>query len=339
MTVRPRLSSALFSLDAWFTNLGLKFTRERGTLLIFLFHSLFKDEQEAQSGVMDPQQGITVEMFKTFLSHFHANGYRFVTPDEISRGLAEDRKHAFITFDDGYKNNVRALPILEQFEAPAVFFISSEHVKSGKSFWWDVLHREGKKRGRTDAEIDRRIAGCKKHRTEYVELHLRKEFGEDALWPAGDLDRPFTPSELRAFASHRLVFVGNHTRDHAILPNYSESEISMQISQAQNDIREMTGRTPKVIAYPNGSESVRIRNAAREAGLRLGVGIRPGHNRLPLHNNSWERLALKRLTLRGDRGIEQQCRSSRSSFSIHRLLQDIGRMSARRQFHFAASLK
>lgn len=339
MTIRPRLSSAIFSLDAWFTNLGLKFTRERGTLLIFLFHSLFKDEQEARSGVMDPQQGITVEMFKVFLSHFHANGYRFVAPEEISRGLAEDRKHVFITFDDGYKNNVRALPILEQFEAPAVFFISSEHVKSGKAFWWDVLHREGKKRGRTDADIDRRIAGCKKHRTEDVELHLRKEFGEDALWPVGDLDRPFSPSELRAFASHRLVFLGNHTRDHAILPNYSESEISMQVRQAQNDIREMTGRTPKMIAYPNGSESVRIRSAAREAGLRLGVGIRPGHNRLPLDSNSWDRMALKRFTLRGDRGIEQQCRSSRSSFSIHRLLQDALRTSARQQFHFAASLK
>jgi peptidoglycan/xylan/chitin deacetylase (PgdA/CDA1 family) len=339
MTIRPRLRSALFSVDAWLTNLGLKFTRERGTLLIFLFHSLFKDEQEARSGVMDPQQGITVEMFKTFLSHFQANGYRFVAPEEISRGLAEDRKHVFITFDDGYKNNVRALPILEEFEAPAVFFISSEHVKSGKSFWWDVLHREGKKRGRTDAEIDRRIAGCKKHRTEDVELHLRKEFGENALWPVGDLDRPFTPSELRAFANHRLVFLGNHTRDHAILPNYSEPEISMQICQAQNDILEMTGRTPKMIAYPNGSESVKIRNAAEEAGLRLGVGVRPGRNRLPLDGDSWGRMALRRLTLRGDRGIEQQCRSSRSSLSIHRLLQDVGRMSARRQFRFAGSMK
>jgi hypothetical protein len=113
----------------------------------------------------------------------------------------------------------------------------------------------------------------------------------------------------------------------------------MQICQAQNDILEMTGRTPKMIAYPNGSESVKIRNAAEEAGLRLGVGVRPGRNRLPLDGDSWGRMALRRLTLRGDRGIEQQCRSSRSSLSIHRLLQDVGRMSARRQFRFAGSMK
>ena len=339
MTIYRPLSSALLSLDIRLANVGLRFTKERGTLLIFLFHSLFEDKKEAQSGVMDPQQGVTVEMFKTFVTHFHANGYRFVSPEEISKSLAEDRKYALLTFDDGYKNNVRALPILEKFEAPAVFFISSGHVKTGRSFWWDVLHREGKKRGCTDAEINRMIAGCKAHRTEDVEFLLKKEFGENALWPVGDLDRPFTPSELRAFAKHRLVFLGNHTRDHAILPNYSESEISMQICQAQNDILEMTGRTPEMIAYPNGSESVKIRKSAEEAGLRLGVGIRPGHNRLPLDNDSRDQMSLKRFTLRGDRRIELQCRSSRSSFSIHRVLQDVRRIGARQPFDFSASMK
>jgi peptidoglycan/xylan/chitin deacetylase (PgdA/CDA1 family) len=339
MTIYSPLNSALLALDTKLANVGLRFTREQGTLLIFLFHSLFQNKEEAQSGVMDPQQGITVEMFETFLTHFHANGYRFVSPEEISEGLAEDRKYALLTFDDGYKNNVRALPILEKFEAPAVFFISSGHVKTGRSFWWDVLHREGKKRGCTDAEINRMIAACKAHRTEDVEFLLRKEFGESALWPVADLDRPFTPSELRAFANHRLVFLGNHTRDHAILPNYSESEISMQICQAQNDILEMTGRTPKMIAYPNGSDSVKIREAAEEAGLRLGVGIRPGHNRLQLDNDSTDRMALKRFTLRGDFGIEQQCRSNRSSFSIYRLLQDMRRIGTRRPFDFASSMK
>jgi peptidoglycan/xylan/chitin deacetylase (PgdA/CDA1 family) len=339
MTIYRPLSSALLSLDTRLANVGLRFTKEQGTLLIFLFHSLFESKEEAESGAMDPQQGITVEMFKTFLTHFQANGYRFVSPEEISKGLPEDRKYALLTFDDGYKNNSRALPILEKFEAPAVFFISSGHVKTGRSFWWDVLHREGKKRGSADAEIDRRIAICKRHRTEDVELLLRKEFGENALWPVGDLDRPFTPSELRVFVNHRLVFLGNHTRDHAILPNYSESEISMQIRQAQNDILEMTGRTPEMIAYPNGSESARIRKAAEEAGLRLGAGIRPGHNRLPLDNDSRNQMSLKRFTLRGDRGIEQQCRSSRFSFSVHRLLQDVRRMSARQPLDFSASTK
>lgn len=332
-------ANMLFSLDRRVADLCLSLKREEGVLLSFLFHSLYEDETEACSGVMDPQQGITFEMFTAFLSHFRRHGYRFVSPDEILEELNPESKYVLLSFDDGYYNNVRALPILETFDAPAVFFISTGHVKTGRAFWWDVLHREGRKRGRTRAEIDRRIAGYKAHKTEDVELHLRKELGENAVCPVGNLDRPFTPSELRAIANHKLVSLGNHTRDHAILSNYSESEINMQICQAQNDILEMTGRTPKIIAYPNGSESVKIRNAAKKAGLRLGLGVRPGHNRLPLDDDSWDPMALKRFTVRGDRAIEQQCRSSRSSLSILRPLESLRRVVRRPSLRFTASIK
>jgi peptidoglycan/xylan/chitin deacetylase (PgdA/CDA1 family) len=332
MNSRLNPKNLLFSFDSRIAELCLSVKSEKGVLLSFLFHCLFENEKESRSGALDPQQGITVGMFKAFVSHFHAQGYRFVSPEEIPEGLTPDGKYVLLTFDDGYHNNVRALPILEEFSAPAVFFISSGNVKHGKAFWWDVVYREGKKRGRTDAEIGRIIASYKKLKTEEVEVHLKEEFGENALRPVSDLDRPFTPSELRDFANHRRVFLGNHTKDHAILSNYSETEIGQQICEAQNDIQEMTGRTPKMIAYPNGNESAKIRNAAEEVGLRMGVGVRPGHNRLLPKSESWDAMALKRFTLWSDHGIEQQCRSSRSNFSLYRLLQGMRRIAARPSF-------
>jgi len=308
-------------------------------LLIFLFHSLFENKKEAQSGVMDPQQGITVEMFRTMVRYFRAQSHSFVSPDQIAEGLPSEGKYVLLTFDDGYHNNVRALPVLEEFNAPAVFFISSNHVKCNKSFWWDSVYREGKKRGCPDAEIGRTIVSYKMHKTEDVEANLKETFGKNALRPIGDLDRPFTPSELCDFANHPLVFLGNHTRDHAILRNYHREEINYQICQAQNDILEMTGHTPKMIAYPSGFESESIRRTAERAGLRLGVGIQPGHNPLRSNNESWDRMALKRFTLWSDLGIEQQCLSSRSSFSIHQQLQGLRRIVARRPFYFAGSTR
>jgi peptidoglycan/xylan/chitin deacetylase (PgdA/CDA1 family) len=339
MTIYRPLSSALFSLDTTLANVGLRFTKEQGALLIFLFHSLFEDKKEAQSGMMDPQQGITVEMFRAMVRYFRSQSYSFVSSDQLAEGLLPEGKYVLLTFDDGYHNNVRALPALEEFNAPAVFFVSSNHVKHNKSFWWDAVYREGKKRRRSEAEIGRTILSYKWYRTEDVEANVRERFGENALRPISDLDRPFTPSELSDFASHPLVFLGNHTKDHAILPIYPAQEINQQIRQAQSDILEMTGRTPNMIAYPNGSESAKIRSAAKEAGLRLGVGTRPGHNRLPLNNESWDSMALNRFTLRGDRGIEQQCLSSRSLFSIQRMLQGLRGLVARRPFHFAGSMR
>src|SRR5579859_2539928 len=78
----------------------LPVTNERDALLCFLFHSLFESEAELRNGVLDPQQGITQDMFRTFLGHFHEQGYSFVSPREILEGLEAGGKYLLLTFDD-----------------------------------------------------------------------------------------------------------------------------------------------------------------------------------------------------------------------------------------------
>ena len=321
--MQERLKAAMLSLDARMASRFLSVTHEEGALLCFLFHSLFENGAEVRNGVLDPQQGVTAEMFRAFLGHFHEQGYGFVSPGQILEGLQPSGKYILLTFDDGYGNNRRALPAMEEFNAPAVFFISSEHVRDGKAFWWDAAFRAGRKRGKSEAEIRRTMAGYKRMKTGEVECALKNEFGKDALRPVGDLDRPFTPGELREFAEHRLVSMGNHTKNHAILTNYNLAEAREQIQGGQDAIQEMTGKMPDMIAYPNGNCSPEIRQAAREAGLRLGVGVRRGKNRLPLKTRATDAMALRRFTLWGDRGITAQCRVSRANVSLYGLVESL----------------
>jgi peptidoglycan/xylan/chitin deacetylase (PgdA/CDA1 family) len=298
----------------------LPLTSEKGVLLSFLFHSLFESTGEVQSGLMDPQQGTTVQMLQRLIAHFQRQRYEFVAPADIIKGLRAEGRYVLLTFDDGYRNNVRALPALESAGVPATLFISSGHVKQGKAFWWDVVYREGKRRGQSEKEICRAVAGYKQLKAAEIEKLIRAQFGAAALQPVGDLDRPFTPTELRDFAAHRLISVGNHTRDHAILTNHSVAEAREQIETAQADIREMTGKTPEMIAYPNGNLSARVLQTAVLCGLRLGIGIRPGRNRAPLRPGSNAAMSIKRFVIWGDRGIEEQGRTSRSAVSLDRLL-------------------
>ena len=45
-----------------------------------------------------------------------------------------------ITFDDGYADNyTNALPLLERFEVPATFFVTTGYVGKSMPFWWDEL--------------------------------------------------------------------------------------------------------------------------------------------------------------------------------------------------------
>jgi peptidoglycan/xylan/chitin deacetylase (PgdA/CDA1 family) len=323
MKFGAQLKSAVWTLDTLLASACLPMFGESGSLLIFLFHSLFRNDDEARAGVMDPQQGINVDMFRRFVFHFREQSYRFVSPSDIVEGLGPHGRDILVTFDDGYYNNIRVLPVLKEFGVPATFFISTDHIKYEKAFWWDVAFREFRKRHRTDENIRDAIVGYKRLKTAAVESDLSLQFGESALRPIADLDRPFKASELAEFARHPLVSIGNHTKDHAILTNYSDEEVSVQIEGAQHDIFEMTGKRPDIIAYPNGNVSPAIQAMAWKAGLRLGIGTSPGKNRLPLRIDIGDAMTMKRFTLWGDREIEPQCRLSRSRLSLYRSFKDI----------------
>jgi peptidoglycan/xylan/chitin deacetylase (PgdA/CDA1 family) len=290
-------------------------------LLIFTFHSLFESKQETEHGTLDPQQGITTSMFRSFVADFHEHGYRFVSPAQIAAGLDPSGHYAMITFDDGYANNLRALAVLEEFAAPAVFCISANHVATGKPFWWDVLYRQAIRRSWPEEKLERTRTVLKRLRTEDAEARLAAELGGRELSAAAfrtvsNLDRPFRSGELRKFARHPLVHIGNHTWDHAILTNYSAAEVETQIERAQAWLTEFTGEVPRIIAYPNGDVSAEIEKVVKDLGLQFGMTIRAGKNPIPRAFSTRANLRLRRYTLRGDRDIAEQCAIARSGVSL-----------------------
>jgi peptidoglycan/xylan/chitin deacetylase (PgdA/CDA1 family) len=295
--------------------------RERGGLLAFLFHSLFRDEREIALNQVDPLQRTTVAQFRRFIAYYLGHGYRFISPADLLRGLEPGGKYALITFDDGYFNNIRALPVLEEYGVPAVFFVSTDHVRQNKCFWWDVLYRERVAQGASPSRAYREGVGLKSKRTEQIEAELTARFGPRAFEPRGDVDRPFSPAELRAFARSPHVHLGNHTADHAILTNYPPEQARAQILGAQEALRGMTGVCPSAIAYPNGAHSGRILEACGDIGLKVGFTVRPEKNPLPLDVHSPGLLRLGRFALEGD-AIEAQCRTYRSDLLLYGLLRD-----------------
>ncbi|MFD2515167.1 polysaccharide deacetylase family protein [Pontibacter locisalis] len=51
-----------------------------------------------------------------------------------------NKNYIAITFDDGYSDNyISAKPLLEKYDMPATFFITSSNVDKDDAFWWDEL--------------------------------------------------------------------------------------------------------------------------------------------------------------------------------------------------------
>jgi peptidoglycan/xylan/chitin deacetylase (PgdA/CDA1 family) len=295
----------------------LSFFGEGSGLLVFLFHSLFRDEREIALNYVDPLQRTTVGQFRKFVEYYLDHDYRFIGPEDLPSGLKPGGKYALISFDDGYFNNVLALPVLKEYRAPAVFFISTDQVRENKGFWWDVLYRESIARGASPGRICRKGLGMKSKTSEQIEAELRTEFGAAAFIPRGDIDRPFSSAELRDFARAPFVYLGNHTANHAILTNYTLDEARAQIRKAQESLIEMTGVCPRAIAYPNGAYSDSIVRICRGLGLELGFTIAPVKNRVPLDLDSPNAFRLGRFAPHDEIPIEIQCRTYRSDLVLY----------------------
>lgn len=300
------------------------FFDEKKSLITILFHGLFRDEDEIKLNHVDPQQSMTTEKFEQFVKYFKKQNYTFVSPDDIIQGLDSNKNHILITFDDGYYSNFHALPILNKYNVPALFFISSNHVKENKCFWWDVIYRQrlNEDFGKDDINIE--IESLKYKKNSEIESYIKNEFGIKALEPISDIDRPFTPHELRKFAKNKHVFIGNHTNNHALLTNYNLIEVKEEIQNSQNSILGMTGILPNAIAYPNGNYSNDIIRVSKKIdGLELGITTLHKKNLFPLFINEYDSFTLSRFTLWGDQNINSQCRYFRSDIHLLRKISNM----------------
>lgn len=80
--------------------------------------------------------------FEQHLQMLHRNWYVMPLTELVENLLQHKLKKnsIAITFDDGYADNfLVARPLLEKYQLPATFFISSGSIGTEQEFWWDEL--------------------------------------------------------------------------------------------------------------------------------------------------------------------------------------------------------
>jgi peptidoglycan/xylan/chitin deacetylase (PgdA/CDA1 family) len=290
-----------------------------------MFHGLYEHRDEPFNDNLLPHQPFTVDDLDRLIGRFKQLGYRCVGPDDLLQGLDPNSRYVLITFDDGYANNLRALPVLQAHDAPATFFVSTGPVAAGKSYWWDAHYRARRRDGAGHDEIVTEQEELKQLPFHEIEATLTKRYGEAVFTPVDDTDRPMTEAELKAFAADPRVSIGNHTVDHAILTACSPAERDAQIKDCQDYLTALLGKAPSIIAYPNGNYDADVIAAARAVGLRLGVTVVPRKNRLPVDAEGT--MLIGRYCIDGGPDLDWQCLRCRSEVQLR---------YARQRAHMAA---
>jgi peptidoglycan/xylan/chitin deacetylase (PgdA/CDA1 family) len=210
-----------------------------------------------------------------------------------------------VTFDDGYADNLHcAARLLQQYDIPATFFLTTGYLGGNEEFWWDELERRLALVAQNGARLELTIAG-RIRRWDLTAMPGTNCAWLPAYYELYDLLQPLTHADRRgvlrgigcaegvgcARQSHRvltmdevselaglgagpasaqLIEIGAHTVTHPRLAVHSAKDQLTEMRESRRFLEAAVGRNIRSFSYPFGgrghytAESVQM---AREAGF------------------------------------------------------------------------
>lgn len=187
------------------------------------------------------------------------------------------RPAVVITFDDGYADNLyEALPILEELQVPATFFICTGHLGAQQEFWWDELerivlgdHAYPAEFILDDAPYHQRWSTTTQQERHQLYMAMQRLINQvDApqrlAWLAqlrrwAQVEPQVRPShrallipELQQLAAHLLVTIGAHTVTHTRLAAQSPARQAAEIQESKQVLETLLAQPIATFSYPFG---------------------------------------------------------------------------------------
>ena len=127
-----------FILKKYFNNLlsifpDNVFKNNNKNFVILMYHRVSPEENFFQNP--NYSLNVTPEIFEDHIK-FLCKNYEIASIDDTLQ-LKSKNKKIVITFDDGYKDNIKyALPILEKYNAKATIYITTRFIENETWTWW-----------------------------------------------------------------------------------------------------------------------------------------------------------------------------------------------------------
>jgi glycosyltransferase involved in cell wall biosynthesis/peptidoglycan/xylan/chitin deacetylase (PgdA/CDA1 family) len=291
--------------------LGLRVLPESKSLITLVFHAVVDEAEGPRCGSLNPRYVISVGQFECCVNYYLKHGFEAVSPLDILRGLSPEKRYVMFTFDDGYANNLKVLPILERHRVPATFALITDCVLLNRPFWWDVVYEKRNLRGDDPGSICREVDALVHENSSIIERRLVDRYGPEVLSPSTERNRPMRPDEVRELAKHPLVFWANHSARHEFLPDCQPDDIRRTVGQAQEALRDLTGSPSVAMVYPYGANNEIVRRICWDMGLRLGFTMGSVKYPLELNGTADGAMAIPRFGIYPDRDMEAQCLETR----------------------------
>jgi len=206
---------------------------------------------------------------------------------------------AIITFDDGYRDNyTKAFPILKARNLPAIIFLTTDFIGTGKPFYWDLiaycfqntklkkvelpcLGPQGWINESTRTEVMYAWIAILKKISEAEKQIIVEQLPEIMKVSVPDdafRNLMMTWSNAREMSENGIEMAG-HTVSHPILTRISLEEASRELINCKRHIEDQINKPVLSFAYPNGQIgdfNTELIKRVQQAGFEVAFTLLPG---------------------------------------------------------------
>ncbi len=227
--------------DLWSTGKTPDFSAQHGQIRVLCFHGICQDDKAFING-----RFMRESQFSQLIEAMSRTTHFLSIQDFLSDNFQSNKLNVLLTFDDGYKNNVDlALPILEEYNAPAVFFITNEHdilLMDAFDIYRNSFGEPGSPNQNELTTGNKELVNEQRNKLKELIKNQRENYSVYS-----DL---MQNEDLEVLKEHPLSALGNHTANHLDLTKLRKDEISSELKPVSERIQ--SPNLVDIIALPYG---------------------------------------------------------------------------------------
>lgn len=203
--------------------------------------------------------------------------FDFISVEDLADRLAHPKSRPFclMTFDDGKQSHAtQVAPELLRLGVPAVFYVVTEAVTSGKPLWFDryaaLLRAVGGVPRGLEVEFLKRLPLAS------LNERLDRACAEHGVEPDMSCEhvRPMSWDQARALARNSFT-IGAHGVNHAILTNETKAVAMAEIGSSLTQVASEIGSPCTTFAFPNGNYTPQLAQHALRSGAETAMTTDP----------------------------------------------------------------
>ncbi len=305
ISIKRQIASLLFNMTKWHAWLPTKECR------ILMYHRITNPEEEP----IPQLPGMYVRP-KTFRSHLEylSKHFKIIPLEEIikmySNKLTTKEKYIALTFDDAWIDfKTNALPILQEFNAPATVFVPTKFIDTGEFFWNDIvqlaIHNgtpiECSPESSKPQDLTKVIEELKLDRTKrenLVRLLKSKLSKELKSIPSQFLSW----EDIQNISKNGLISFGSHSHSHHISTQITNQEFESDVTLSQSEFNKHSIELSQTFCYPNQNRNNETDQTLSSLGFSSALGILDepsnfAYTRIGIHEDISSNNSLFSLTL------------------------------------------